>query len=519
MPQNQYDAIVIGAGHNGLVTAGYLAKDGLSVLVLERLDRIGGACTTDEVFPRFSGPFCSYNCHALQGKVIDELKLREHGFDIIKPGRDISTGARFTPFIDGAYIGGPGAKGSIDVARQIGALCEHDGRAYLDWQDFWDQAAGILAPYILTEPPTLAELVDGVRGTANEPVLEKMITWGLTDLADYYFDDDRVKGAMMGSPECDPRHPGSVMSNAMLKAISRNAREQDQGIPRGSMSNITDAMATAAKSHGAVIRTGAPVADVLVENGETKGVRLANGEEIYAFMVVSNADPKRTFNSFFKPEEIGEATLEKVNRWKTQAGCVKFLASINGLPDYSAYFGEGYNADEVIYTAIRPTKDYVVQSWMDAAAGRPTSCPVMSIQITSLADPSLTPPGQHYLSNWVLYYPPKPAEGTWEDYRKEIGDKIISTISQFAPNFEDILIDYLVQTPADLEARVGLTDGNIRHLDMIPQQLLSQRQSYRTPVRNFYMCGAGTHPCGEVTGAPGHNAAHAILRDLERIAV
>ena len=519
MPQNQYDAIVIGAGHNGLVTAAYLAKDGLSVLVLERLDRIGGACTTDEVFPRFNGPFCSYNCHALQGKVIDELKLREHGFEIIKQGGDVSSGARFTPFFDGTYIGGPEAKSGIDIARQIAALCERDGRAYLEWQDFWHQAASVLTPYLLTEPPTMAELVESVRGTANEAILEKMITWSLVDLADYYFDDDRVKGALLGSPECDPRHPGSVMSNAMLKAIGENSREQDQGIPRRSMSNITDAIAGAARSHGAEIRTGAAVADVLVENGEAKGVRLANGEEIHAFMVISNADPKRTFNGFFKPDEIGESTLEQVNRWKTQAGCVKFLAALSGLPDYSAYFGDGYAAHEVVYTAIRPTKDYVVQSWLDAAAGQPTSCPIMAIQLTSLADPSLTPAGQHYLSNWALYYPPKPAEGTWEDHRKAIGDKIIGVISQFAPNIEDILIDYLVQTPADLEARVGLTDGNIRHLDMIPQQLLSQRQSYRTPVRNFYMCGAGTHPSGEVTGAPGHNAAHAILRDLERIAV
>ena len=519
MAQNQYDAIVIGAGHNGLVNAAYLAKDGLSVLVLERLDRIGGACTTDEVFPRFNGPFCSYNCHALQGKVIDDLKLREHGFDIIKSGGDVGTGARFTPFFDGTYIGGPEAKSLVDVARQISDLNEHDGRTYLEWRDFWEQAAGILAPYVLTEPPTLAELVEGVRGTTSEQVLEKMITWSLTDLVSYYFDDDRVKGALIGSPECDPRHPGSIMSNAMLRAIGFNSREQDKGIPRGSMSNITDAMAEAAKGHGAEIRTGAPVDEVIVENGEAKGVRLANGEEIYSFMVISNADPKRTFNTFFKPEEIGEATLEKVNKWKTNAGCVKFLAALSGLPDYSKYFGDGYNAEEVIYTAIRPSMDYVVQSWQDAASGQPSSCPISSIQITSLADPSLTPDGQHYLSNWVLYYPPKPAEGTWDDHRDAIGRSIIESISQFAPNFEDILIDYLVQTPSDLEARVGLTDGNIRHLDLIPQQLLSQRQSYKTPVRNFYMCGAGTHPSGEVTGAPGHNAAHVILRDLERIAM
>ncbi|MDP6714794.1 MAG: NAD(P)/FAD-dependent oxidoreductase [SAR202 cluster bacterium] len=519
MNQNQYDAIIIGAGHNGLVTAGYLAKDGLSVLVLERLEKVGGACSTDEIFPGFNGPWCAYICYMLQGKVIDDLRLRDFGFEIMPLGGADQSSRGLHPFPDGTFLHGPGISSPFDAAQQIKEFSEHDARRYFDWLSFWEEAAGILLPYFLTEPPTLAQVMDDVRGTRREEVLEKMITSSMMDMVEEYFDDDRVRAAFLGIPESNPSATGSVMSNAYFKTTLL-VRDQDRGIPKGSMGAVTQAMADSARSLGAEIRVGTAVEDVIVENGEAKGVRLVNGEEIRSYMVVSNADPKRTYTTLVKPEDVGESLVRKVENWKNQAGCVKFLAALKEAPDFSSYLGSDYDRDSIVTVNIAPSTEYFQQAWDDCKAGKITDSPLMHIQMPSIVDPSLTPRGGVMLSNWVLYYPPELADGTsWEDARNSVGERIIDVMTEYAPNFRESLIDWTVQTPVDIEERVGITDGNIRHGDVIPQQMLTNRFSYRTPIRNFYLCGAGTHPGGEVTGAPGHNAAHAILKDLARTAV
>ena len=518
MARNQYDAIIIGAGHNGLVTAGYLAKSDLSVLVLERLDKVGGACTTDEIFPGFHGPMCAYICHMLQGKVIDDLRLREHGFDVIQIGDTGQGSGRIHPFPDGTYLDGPGINGPYDVAEQISEFSGHDARAYFEWSSFWEQAAGILYRYFLTEPPTLAELVDSVRGTRQEEVLEKMLTWSVLDLVHEYFDDDRVRAHFLGSPESDPSAPGSIMSSAYFRA-GRFSRDKDRGIPKGGMGAITRSMAESARSLGAEIRTGAPVKEVLVEAGEAKGVRLVNGEEFYSFLVVSNADPKRTFSTLVKAEDAGEVLTRKAEKWKTQAGCVKFLAAMREPLDFSRYLGDNYDRNAIVAANICPSVEYFQRSWDACRSGKPSSTPLMHIQMPSIMDPSLAPRGGVVMSNWVLYYPPQIKGGSWDDTRDEVGEQIIDILTEYAPNFRESLIDWTVQAPVDIETRTGMTDGNIRHGDVIPQQMLSLRFPYRTSIRNFYLCGAGTHPGGEVTGAPGHNAAQVILKDLDRVAV
>ena len=519
MFNNQYDAIVIGAGHNGLVTAGYLAKDGLSVLVLERLDKIGGGATTDEFSPGYSGPMCAYVLHLLQGKVVDDLKLREHGLELAFTRSKNDMSGRIHLFPDGTFLGGPGIKSDFDVANQMRQYSERDARAYLDWVSFWDQAAGILYPYFLTEPPTIAQLVESVRGTNREEVLEKLLTWSELDLIEEYFEDEHVKAWVMpASMESDGRAPGSMLGVAMF-ACSRFTRDQDRGVPKMSMGTTTQAMANAARSFGAEIRTGAPVREVIVEKGEAKGVRLENGEEIRSFIVASSADPKRTFTTLFDPADIDDDTVKRVKRWKTKAGCVKFLAALKELPDLSRYLGDGYDRGSILNIRVMPSVEYHLQSWDDAVQGRPTTCPIMDTQLPSTVEPALVRGSGHVMSNWVLFETPDLKEGTWDDAREEVGEQIIDVITEYAPNFRDSLVDWTVQTPKDIEMTVGMTDGNIRHLDLIPNQLLSQRQPYRTSIKSFYMCGSGTHPTGEITGAPGHNAAHAILKDLQRVAV
>ncbi len=522
MAENQYDAIVIGAGHNGLTTAGYLAKDGLSVLVLERLDKIGGAATTDEFTQGFSGPMCSYIQYMLQGKVIDDLKLREHGLEVLKgpnkPGSGEASMSGIHPFPDGTFTGGPDIKSPLDAAEQIRQFSENDARNYFEWTSFWEQAASILHKTFLAEPPTVTQLIESVKGTRQEEVLEKMLTWSVMDLIDDHFEHPHVRATSLGIPEADPSAPGSIMSNAYF-TTSQFSRDEDKGIPRGSMGAITQALAASVRDLGAEIRTRTPVQEVIIEDGEARGVRLANGEEIRSFIVVSNADPKRTFSTLVDSQFVDEATKSKIKRWKTNANCVKFLAAMSEPLDLTRFLGDNYDRDQIVNVSIGPSVEYFQQSWDDAIAGRVTDCPLMHIQMPSLVDPNLAPRGGVVMSNWILYYPAEPIDQPWETRRDAVGEQIIDAITEYAPNFRESLIDWSVQAPIDIETRVGITDGNIRHGDMIPSQMLANRFAYRTSIRNFYMCGAGTHPGGEVTAAPGHNSAHAILRDLERIAV
>ena len=349
-------------------------------------------------------------------------------------------------------------------------------------------------------------------------MLEKMLTWSYIDLIEDHFEDEYVKAYLMKTDiEGDPRAPGSILGSAML-GCSQFTRNQDSGIPKMSMGTTTRSMANAATSLGAEIRTLAPVKEVIVEGGVSKGVRLVSGEEFRSFIVISNLDPKRTFTTLFQPKDLSEETVKQVKRLKTETGCVKFLAALSELPDLSRYLGDGYDQKSIQSIKIMPSVEYYQQSWDDAVSGKPTTCPIMGIQLTSNVEPNLVRGSGHVMSNWVLYETPHLKEGTWDDFRDEVGEQIIDAITEYAPNFRDSLIDWTVQTPSDIETRVGMTDGNIHHLDQIPSQLLSQRQSYRTSIENFYMCGAGTHPSGEVTGANGHNAAHAILKDLQQVA-
>ena len=530
MAANQYGAIVVGAGHNGLVAASYLARDGLSVLVLERRDVIGGACTTEEFAPGFRGPYCASGLLHLQPKVIDDLKLREHGFEMahVSSGTPYTGGIRKQGgprgvhlFPDGTYLGGPEIQDESDRVAQIRQFSEHDARTYFDWVSFWREAVEILKPYFLTEPPTLAELMATVRGTRREEVLERLLTWSNIDMVEHYFEDERVRASMvgMGGAEGGPGTPGSPLSMAIFSCSNDRTRDEDCGTPKGNMGAITDAMERSAKSLGVEVRTGAPVSQVIVEDGTAKGVRLDDGEEIRSSLVVSNADPKRTFSTLFGPGDIDDETLKRVKRLKTRASSLKVLAAISELPDLSRYLGNGYDRESVSGFRTLPSTAYYQQSWDDAAAGIPTRYPLLGGGIPTLFDRSLVQGEGHVFATWITWAAPHLKEGTWADVKQEVGERLKDVITEYVPNFRDSLLHWWMETPEDRETRVGMTDGNIRHLDMIPSQLLSQRQPYRTSVKNFYMCGCGTHPMGEVTGAPGHNAAHAILKDLQRVAV
>ncbi|MFQ5873953.1 MAG: phytoene desaturase family protein, partial [Dehalococcoidia bacterium] len=378
-------------------------------------------------------------------------------------------------------------------------------------------ASDIMYRYWLKEPPTLAQVFEDVRGTRDEQVWETMLTVSVRDLLDQYFESDYVKAHFVQAMDTgDPSAPGSVLS-ATYYVCSRFSKPENVGIPRGSMGSITQAMAKSVRARGVEIRTGARVEKVIIEEGVAKGVRLAGGEELRSFIVVSDADPKRTYLTLVEPDDLDEGFIRRVKNLTTRANCVKFLAALRELPDFSAYLGKDYDPRRAAQITICPSVDYYQQSWDDCKNGRLSSCPIMDVQIPSVYDPSLAPPGHHVLSCWTLYYPAELKEGSWEEAGRNVGEQIIDTLTEYAPNFRNSIVDWTAQTPKDIEIREGMTDGNIRHIDVTPGQIFARRMPYRSPIERLYLCGGGTHPGGEITGAPGHNAAKAILKDLAKV--
>lgn len=505
-----YDAIIVGAGHNGLVTANYLARSGLKVLVLERRPFVGGACITEELFPDFRVSSCSYICYMLQDQVIEDLELRDHGFEVhqLEP-------YRFHPFPDGKYL--LGWHDEKQTAEEVRRISPSDAKRYPEYVAFWEQAADILKRYFLKEPPTIAQIAADVRGTSDERVFERMLTGNTKELTEEYFESPEVRASFTDAQDAgDVRAPGSIMAIAYFKTAMLTD-ERNFGIPYGGMGGITQAMARSAEAYGVEIRTGVEIERISVTNGRAHGVVLTDGEEIASSVVVSNADPKRTFLRLVDPSHLEASFIDRIERLKNGVTYLKFHCALKELPDFSQHLGPDFDPQYLAQAKICPSVDYHEQSWSDAQRGDPSRSPVMSIQIPSVCDESLTPSGQHVMSVWVLYAPPQLREGSWDEANKRVGEHLIDTINGYAPNFSDAIIDWKLFTPPDLEERVYLTNGSIRHTDITVDQMLSQRFShgasgYSTPIEGLYLCGAGTHPGGEVTGAPGHNAAQAILR-------
>jgi phytoene dehydrogenase-like protein len=507
---SQYDAIIIGAGHNGLVCAAYLARAGRRVLVLERREVIGGACATEEIFPGFYFSSCAFLCYALQPKIARDLELRRHGLQVY----DLDP-LEFRPFPDGRHL--ILRRNTSWNVEQIRRFSDRDAAAYPGWNALWRRANAIVEPFVLREPPTYPELFRRAQELGEEELLTKIMTTGYADLLDEYFESDIVKAALVHSGDTgDPRGIGSAYPAAN---ISDDASDVGNliGIVRGGMGAISRAIATAAEGSGAEIHLGLEVQRVLVAGGQARGVVLVDGTMIGAPIVVSNADPKRTYLKLIGTEHLSDGVLGRVRRLRTKVGYLKLHAALRELPDFSHYLGSGSDPKTITRVWINPSVAYYERAWHDALNGRPSERPVMSVQIPSTYDESVCPPGTHTLSIFAQYAPVQLAEGTWEERRAEVGELLIDTLSAYAPNFRRAIIDWCLFTPYDIEQRVGMTDGNIHHIDMIPGQMFASRPfpgyaTYETPIPGLWLCGAGTHPGGEVSGAPGHNAAQAILR-------
>ena len=506
--------VIVGAGHNGLVAAGYLGRAGLNVQVLERRDVVGGAAVTEEWFPGYRISTCSYVCHILQKKVIDELELRRYGFHVypIDP-------SRVHPFPNGKAV--TLWHDDDRTAEELRKISPEDADAWPEWADFWHRAVRILSGYYLGPPPSLAELTERFRREGEEELLETLLTVPYRDLIDRYFVSDEIKATVcISSMDMgDISAPGSAYITALYRYSAFREDTENFGIVRGGMGGISQSLARSAEAAGVSIRTGVEVKRILTRNGRAAGVELDDGEVIAADVVLSNADPKRTFLKLLDQADLDGETVDQVRALKTQSASAKFLCSLRELPDFSGHLGADHDPKHLGMICLCPTVEHPERSWNDSRNGRIPETPIMQVQIPTVYDKTVAPEGRHVLSLWVFFLPPHLREGSWSEMREQFGERLIDIVSGYAPNFRDAIIDWTLLTPEDIEERIGLTDGNIRHIDVIPQQMMSRRplpgwSDYRTPIEGLYLCGAGTHPGGEVTGAPGHNAAHVVLEKL-----
>ena len=512
---NQYDVIIIGAGHNGLVASGYLARAGKKVMVVEKRDRVGGACTLEEPFPGFTMSPCAYVVSLLRPEIIRDLELHRYGFDAY-----VKDPQMFVPFQDGNHLF---FRASTEkTIEEIRRLSPHDAEAYPRFLQFFDRASEILNPILLEEPPSVADLAARFRGE-DEEIYRRLMFGSLYDMLADYFESDYLRAAFAGQGVIGtfigPKTPGSVyvMWHHMFGEV--NGEQGMWGYVRGGMGRISFAMAASAEAHGAVIRTNTPVAKILVHTGRAEGVRLENGEELRANAVFANTDPKRTFLQFCTDADLDKDFLKRISRFKSESGVIKLNVALKELPSFKCLPGTTPGLQHAGSCDITPTPDWVQEAFEYAARGELSPKPYIEAYMQSATDPSVAPAGHHTISMFCQYAPYHLKGREWtEEVKKEMVGNIINTMTEFAPNFADAIIDYQALSPVDIEQRYGLPNGNIFQGEITPDQLFSLRPTpecarYRTPVEGLYLCGSGVHPGGGVMGAPGHNAAKALLSD------
>ena len=526
MPR-RYDAIIVGGGHNGLVSAAYLARAGRKVLVLERRHVLGGAAVTEEVFPGFKVSVCSYVVSLLRPEIIRDLDLPRHGLEILP------LDGTFTP-LEGDYLWR--MNDHARTRREIYRFSPTDAEAYDEYSKAMVDMARFVKPILSMVPPDplsfdlsgFADLGSLLRRFQKLPRIDQhnlvqLMTMSAADMLDQWFETDPLKATMSASGIIGTflgvRSPGTayVLLHHYMGEIDGAFRSW--GFSRGGTGAISMSIAGAALEAGVEIRTRAPIERIKVRNGRAAGVVLEGGEEIEATVVVSSVDPHRTFLKLVEPGALDEPFLQEVRRYKLRGSSGKVNLALDALPDFKCLPGPGPHLRGAI--SISPSVEYMERAYDDAKYGDFSRHPYIDMVIPSLTDPSVAPPGKHILSCFVQYAPYKLREGTWDEKREAFGDNVIDTIAQYAPNIRKIILHRQVLTPLDMEREFGLTEGNIFQGELSLEQLFFLRPipgwaRYRTPVRNLYMCGSCTHPGGGIMGANGRLATLEILKDWDR---
>jgi phytoene dehydrogenase-like protein len=519
-----YDAIVIGGGHNGLVTAAYLARAGMRTVVLERRHVLGGAAVTEEIVPGFRFSVASYVVSLLRPEIVRELELPRHGLEILP------LDGTLTP-LDDDYLWRVNDHGR--TVRELRRWSRSDAEAYEEYSRLMVQMARFIKPILSAVPPDqgrpnplewlpLAGLARSFAGLPRrlKDTFIQLMTMSAADFLDQWFETDPLKATMSASGIIGTfqgvRSPGTayVLLHHYMGEIDGAFRAW--GIPRGGTGGVSLAIASAARAQGAEIRTEAPVARIDVQGGRAAGVTLESGEELTADVILSSADVRVTLIDLLEPGTLDPELEAEVRRYKFRGSSGKVNLALDGLPDFSCLPGPGEHLRGAI--SFSPSVEYMERAYDDAKYGRPSQRPYIDTIIPTLVDPAMAPPGKHVMSCFVQYAPYHLAEGEWDDdARERFGDTVIATIAERAPNIRDLIIDRQVLTPLDIERRIGLTEGNIFQGELSLEQLFFNRPvpgwaRYRTPVDDLWMCGSATHPGGGLMGAPGRIAALELLK-------
>jgi phytoene dehydrogenase-like protein len=526
-----YDAIVIGAGHNGLTAAAYLARAGLSTLVLERRDIVGGCCVTEEIAPGCRVSTTSYIASMLRPEVISELCLADHGLRMIPCDPAIQV-----PFPDGHVV--PWWADRERARNEFSKISAKDAARFVRVDDQLKKLARYLQPFFLEPPPEidtssfkgwsdLFRTGKRFRGISNREIaqLVSFLTGSLGEFLDRNYESEKIKTMFLANnvygKHGGPYQPGTAIG--LLFHLLSGGEHELQGFyghVMGGMGSITQALAAAGRKLGVEIRTGATVARIDVTNGRARSVVLEDGTELRARIVLSNADPKRTFLGLLDTNELPEDFLSAVRGIKMDGPCAKVNMVLAEEPRFTGTPATATPLERTFYTLVA-SLEFAERCYDTAKFGEIPEELWVDCVVSSNADASLAPPGRHILTCFVQYVPYRLRDGNWDEKRELLGDRVVKKIADYAPNVPGAIVARQVLTPLDLERTYGLTEGNIFHGDLRLEQLFFMRpvpgwSQYRTPIDGLYLCGAGVHPGGGVTGAPGRNAAHQALRDWKK---
>jgi phytoene dehydrogenase-like protein len=529
---NKYDAIIIGGGHNGLVAAGYLARAGKRVLVLERRHLVGGASVTEEIYPGFKFTVFSYVVSLFRPEIIRDLQLPQHGLTILP------LESTLTPLPDGRFL----YRGNDhwETLRSVAQFSERDAEAYDEYgrnMYFMAKAVKYMLSILPPDPTSfkpgellgLANLARHFLGLGEEKLylLAKLMTMSAADFVAQWFEAEPLRATLASSgiigTFMGPRSPGSayVLLHHYMGEIDGAYRAW--GFHKGGTGGLANVLARAAESFGATIQVNAAVKQVLVKNGRAAGVALENGDEYHADVVISSLDPKLTFLKLVEEKNLPSDLVESIRKFNIYGSSGKVNLALDGLPDLAGNPMQklGHASRRLMSGAVSlsPNTDHLERAYDDAKYGAFSERPYIDIILPSMIDPDMAPPGKHVMSCFVQYAPYN-LEGGWTDAKREaFGDAVVNTLAEFFPNIKELILGRQVLTPVDIERITGLSQGNIFQGELSLSQLLFLRPAagyakYRTPIKGYWQCGSGTHPGGGIMGAPGRLAALEVLKEI-----
>jgi len=529
MPETR-DVIIVGGGHNGLVTAFYLAKAGFKPLVLERRSQVGGAAVTEEFHPGFRCSTLAHNAGPLRADIIRDMQLQQHGLKLTAP--EINT-VSLLP--DGrALVLYSDAK---KAAQEIAQWSQKDAASYADFGTALGKIGKVIGEALAMTPPNIDSPSSGdlwgmlktgrsIRNLGKKD-LYRVLRWGpmaAADLVAEFFDTEPLRATVAArgifGTFLGPWSAGSALV-LLLRAAGDPSPAGSVQFPAGGIGAITLAMAAAAKQAGAEIRTGADIAEIRVKDGVATGVVLASGEEINSRAVVSNTDPKRTLMRLVDPSHLSPDFVQKIKNYRCMGTVAKINLALSALPEFTALKAKGNGSLLQGRIQISPEIDYLERAFDESKYGNFSRNPYIEIAFPTLSDPSLAPAGQHVMSIYMQYAPYNLKNSDWESQRTALGETVVKTIAQYAPSLPQLILRHQIITPKDLEETYGLTGGHIFHGELALDQFFTMRPlldwaRYKTPIDNLYLCGNGTHPGTGLTGGSGANAAREIVKALKK---